>query len=149
MAQSLIAREEIRLAPLDGAAEIAAELIALQSGLRVRGTTGCKLRIEEIAGIKPVVAQVFVRFTVELFRAGASRDIDDRARIPAEFRAIRGVVDLEFRDGVDRRLERDLILRHITQVHAVDHEVDGILAATGAVECQCALSTDWRGQKAI
>ena len=148
MAQSFVAGEEIGLARPNGPAEIAAELIPFQSRLRVWQAVQCRW-IEKVSCIQPVVTQKFVRFSVELLRAGARGDIDDRARVPAEFRAVCGVVDLEFGHGIDRGLESDLILQHVTQVYAIDHEVDGVLASTSTVKGQCPLSADRDSQKAI
>ncbi len=50
---------------------------------------------------------------MKLFRPGAGGDIHDSAGVASVFGAIGGVVNLELRNGVDRRLESDLVLHHV------------------------------------
>src|SRR5215207_6457056 len=89
LAQALVGEEEERLvlreveaaAALaeaqqgDGAAEVAAELVALE-GRRVR-----QRRAEEVARVERVVAQELEQLAVPLVRARARGDVDDRAGV--------------------------------------------------------------------
>jgi hypothetical protein len=85
----------------------------------------------------------------EVVGARARGDVHDRARVAPVLRAERGVVDLELLHGVDRRLERDLVLHHVVQVDAVDHEVDGVFTVAGGVEGERALAAQRRGQESV
>ena len=58
------------------------------------------------------------------------------------------VVDLEFRGGIDRRLERDLVLRHVVQVHTVDLKVHGVFTIAGGDKRVCSESAAWSGKTA-
>ena len=118
MPQSLVAEEIERAILRDRSAEVHAELLAIERRLIGRR------RIEEIARVELVVAVVVERFAVKGVGARPGRDVHDGAGIAAVLRAEGGVVDLELRDGVDRGLERDLRVRQVVQVDAVDHEVD-------------------------
>jgi hypothetical protein len=134
MAQPFVAEEVEGPVLHDRAAEIDAELFAIERRLGVR------LGIEEIARVEPVVAIEVERLTVQQVRARPRRHVHDRAGVAAVLGAERGVVDLELRHGVDRRLERDLAVRQVVQVDAVEHEVDGRLAVAGRKERERSLS---------
>ena len=69
--------------------------------------------IEIVAGVEGVVAEKLESFAVKLVDARTGGDIDDRARVAAVLRRERGVVHLEFRQRVNRRLEGDLVLHGI------------------------------------
>ena len=128
----------------DGTADVSAELVALESGLRL-GARG----VEEVTRVHRVVAEIIVHFAMKFIRTGARGDIYDRAGVAAILGTVRGVVDLEFGDGVDRGLECDLILHHIVQVDAVDHEVDGVFAAAGGVKCERSLTAKRRREEPV
>ena len=90
MAQTFITQEEVGLALEDGSAEIAAKLIALEWGLRLGSG------VERVAGIKPAVAQVVVKFSVKGIRAGTSGNVHNSAGVAPVLSAIGGIVYLEF-----------------------------------------------------
>ena len=139
--QPLVAQEEEGLPLDDWTADITPELIALQSRLRY----GC--RVEEVSGIEIIVPKVVVSLAVELVGSRTRGDIHDRAGIPAGLRTISRVVDFEFGHGVDGRLECHLVLQHVIQVDAVNHEVHRVFAAPGGIECKRSLAAQRCRQK--
>ncbi len=84
---------------------------------------------------------------MELIGSRARGNVHDRAGIPAGLRAVGRVIDFKFPDSVDSGLKGNLILQHVIQVDAVDHEVDGVFAASGGVECKRPLAAQRRRQK--
>src|SRR6267143_64610 len=140
--QPLVAQEEKGLSLDDRTADISSELIALQSRLRHR------CRVEEVSGIEIIVAKVVVRLPVKLIRSRTGSNVHDRAGIPPGLRAVSRVVDLEFGHGIDGGLKRHLVLNHVVQVDAVNHEVYGVFAASGGIERKRPLAAQRRRQEA-
>src|SRR5579872_6753201 len=149
MPQSFIGEKEKRLVLVNRATKIAAKLIALKRRHRQRSPGRAQAIVECIAGIEEVVSNVIVELAVEFVGAGAAGNIDDRPRIAPVFRAVGGIIHLEFSYRVDGRLEGDLVLHHVIQVDAVDHPVDRILAVPGRIHGKRALAAQGGGQEAI
>ena len=55
---------------------------------------------------------------------------------------------LELLHCVDRRLKRDLVLDHVVEVDAVNHEVDFVFTTTGGVEREIP-ATKRRSQESV
>src|SRR5262245_43998263 len=96
--------------------------------------------IKEIPCVERAVSKVIEDFTVKLISSRFCRDIGNRARIAAELGAEGRIIDFEFIDGVDRWLERDLLVRNIVQIDSIDHEVHAVLAGSGGVEAEKSLT---------
>src|SRR6266478_386794 len=102
-------RQEKEISVLDDrASEISAELIFLVWCL---GTLGNG--IEKIARVQCIVAEKLKQFTVIFIRARPCRQVHNGAGVSSVLRGKRRIVDLVFRQRVDRRLERDLVLHRI------------------------------------
>src|SRR6476660_1950067 len=142
--QAFITQEEERGALVQRAAKVPTKLISLE---RINGRN--TLAGEGIAGVKPVIAQIVVNFAMERIRAGTRGDIHNRAGVTAVLRAICGVIHLKLGNGVDRRLEGDLVLHHVVQVDAVDHEVHGIFTVARGIKRKRSLSAQRRRQEAV
>jgi len=98
---------------LNTPAAIAAELVADERGLRIRGQGRAAAgvgRVTEIAGVYRVVAEKFIALAMPGIDAGLGGDVDDGTGVAAVLRAEGRVVDLEFIHRVDGGLERDLVL---------------------------------------
>ena len=140
LAQPFIAEEEIGGAAVNGTAEVATKLIALEGRNGIGRTASQGGAIEGVARVEKVVAQELVNLAVKIVSAGTGGDVDDGAGVAAVFRAISGIINLEFRDRIDGGLEGDLVLHHVVEVDPVDHEIDGIFARAGGVEGERALA---------
>ena len=143
MAKAFITEKVERPVLRDRSAQVDAELLAIEHRL------GRRWRVEVVARVVLVVAVEIEGFAVQRIAAGARRDVDDRAGVPAVLGAERRVVDLEFRHGVDRRLERDLRVRQVVQVDPVDHEVDRRLAVARRHEGERALAAQRRAESRV
>src|SRR5262249_31444622 len=147
LAQPFVAAEEERPVFENGATQRAAELISLERRFGA---------VEEVARVELLVAQELKRLAVKFVRAGARGDIDDGAGVAPVLSAVGRVVNFEFPHSVDRKLERNLILNHVVQVDAINHEVDSVFARAGGVERKralpaqrsCQKSVLWRGDRA-
>ena len=106
-------------------------------------------RIAEISRVHGGVAEEMVNLAVNFIRSGARGDVDDGSGVPAVLRAICRVIDFEFFNGVDGRLERNLILRHVAHLNAVDHEVDFVFASARRIERKGALASQGSRQDSI
>src|SRR5689334_24543070 len=133
MAQAFITGKEESLVLLDWPADISAKLVALEWSNRIGSAGGCCNAVEGIARVKKVIAQIVIHFAVERVRPGPGGNVHNGPGVTTVFCAISGVVNLKFGDGVDRRLESNLVLHHVTQINAVDHEVDCIFAVAVSV----------------
>ena len=142
LARSLVGREEECLVLDDGPAQVGAELVALERRL------GLTLEVEEVPGVEVLVPIELEQLAVERVRARARGDVHHRSRAAPVLRAQGLVVDLELGDGVDRRLEGDLVLDLVVEVDPVDHEVHGVFAVPGGVERKRPLAPEGRGQEA-
>src|SRR5258708_16285825 len=107
LAYTLIGKKKEGLVLLDGAAKIGAKLVPLERGLGGRGS------VEKVASVEIVVADKFEGFAVIGIGAGARGHIDDGPGVPSILGREGGVVDLEFLERVNRRLECDLVLHGI------------------------------------
>ena len=58
---------------------------------------------------------------MKIVGSGFGHYVDHSAGVAPVLGAERRVVDLEFGHRVDRRLERDLVLHHVVEVHAVEN----------------------------
>ena len=134
LAQAFIADEEEGVISPDRAAHSSAEVIALERRHCLWAL------VEEITRIERIIAQEIEDFSVNGIRARAGSNVHYGAGVAAVFRAWRGVIHLEFGDGIDRRLECDLAVAHVNQVHAVDHKIRGAFASSGGVHAQRALA---------
>jgi hypothetical protein len=127
LSQSVVCGEEECFSTNERPAQGSAELVALE---RVR----FRRQLEEVAGIQCVVPQEFECLSPELVGTRLSDDIDDRAGHVAVLRAERGVVDLEFLNARNRRLEHQRAEREVVGRDPVDQESDGLLTIAGRVE---------------
>src|SRR5690242_5890840 len=82
-------------------------------------------------------------------RAGARGEVHNGAGIAAILRGKRRVVDLVFREGINGRLERDLVLNVVVEIDSVDQPVGSVFALPGGVDTKRALATERRREKAI
>src|SRR5205085_9245129 len=123
--------EERWRAAVNGPAKGATKLVALEGRDGIGRAAGQSGAIEGVARVEKVVAQELVNLAVKIIGAGAGGDVDDGAGVAAVFRAISGIINLEFRDRIDGGLEGDLVLHHVIEVDPVDHEIDGIFARAG------------------
>ena len=126
--RSLVGAEKESAVPDERSAQIAAELIAAEQRL------GRGRLVEGVPRVEPRVSEKLEQLAVEVVGPRTRRDVDDGTGVAAVFGAEGRVVDLEFRHRVDRRLERDLVLRRVVQVDAVDHEVHGVFAVPRRIE---------------
>src|SRR5579862_7286393 len=103
MALTFIGSKEERFIFEDWTANIATKLVPLEWALRLRS------RVKSVACVKIVVANVVIKFAVELVCAGAGSNGNNSARIAAIFRAIRGIVYLEFCNEIGRASCRERV----------------------------------------
>ncbi len=109
-------------------------MVAFEGRLRIH-CTGSKLRgVGEVAGVKITVAKEVVQLAVPFVRAATRCNVHDGTGIAAVLGTECLIVDLGLGHCIDGRLKGDLVLNRIAQVHAVDHVVDAVLAATRAVK---------------
>src|SRR5215472_17203617 len=107
MAQPFIAHEEIRRPFVQRSTQVSSELITLERRLRNRSSSrAAKSGVKSVARVKPVVTQIIVDLAMELVGTGAGCNIYYGTRIPTESRTVSGIINLELRNRVDRRLER-------------------------------------------
>src|SRR5579863_94452 len=153
LTETFIGDEEKELILDDRAAKVGAEIVALERGLRVRHeSAGRGLDfggIEKVARVERIVAEKVEHFAVEFVRTGARGQVDDRAGIAAVLRRERLVVNLELRESIDRRLERNLVLNRVVQIDAVDQPVRGVFAVSGRIDGKGALAAQRRGEESI
>ncbi len=131
--KSLIAPKEERVISPDRAAKSAAKVVTLQRRLLPANTCNAGT-VEIIPRIQSFVAEIVEGIAVKSVRTGPGAHIHDRTRTPAVLRTEGRVIDLEFRGGIDRRLERDLVLAHVIQIHAIDLKVHRVFAVSGGNE---------------
>src|SRR5579859_1481047 len=130
----------------DRSAYCSSEVITLKGGLAKVLAACAGFLVKEVTGVKGVVAHKLKDFSVYGIRSRAGGDVNDRPGVPAILGAVGLVINLELLHGVDGWLEGDLVLRHVIQVDAVDHEVDGIFARTGGIERKRSLPAQRSGQ---
>ena len=95
VAHSFVGEEKECTVLPDGAAKGGAELVASERRLGL---------IEEVAGVKRIIAEELEHLAMKLIAARARGDVDDRARVAPVFGAEGRVINLEFPNGIDRRL---------------------------------------------
>src|SRR4051812_24562057 len=105
--------------------------------------------LEEIPRIEGAVAEELKNLAMKLVRAGTGGDVYDRAGVPSVFGTKGRVIGFELLHGIDRRLESDLVLDHVVEVDAVNHEVNGVLTTAGRVQAKRSLAAQRRRQKSI
>ena len=141
--QALVITEEERAVPDDGAANDAAELIAVQRWLAGG-------RYEEAGGVQGRRPEELPPAPVQLVRAAPVIDVDRRPGRAAVFRAHVVRDDLELADRVRRRLH-DLVREPLVAgpvgvvVDAVDHEI--VERAAQAVHIEGALARRVAGRQ--
>src|SRR3982074_1586047 len=131
LAYSFIGEEKENSVLDDRAAEISAELIFFVRRLGPLGPS-----IEKIARVQRIVAEKFKKFTMILACAGARCEVYDRARVSSVLRGKRRIVDLVFRERVNRRLEGDLILHWIVQIDSIHQPIGCIFALAGSINSE-------------
>src|SRR5256885_14936071 len=100
-------------------------------------------------GVESIVAQEVEGFTVEVVRSRAGGQVNDGTRVAAVLRRECGVVDLVFGQRVNGRLKGQLVLHGIIEVDAVYEPVGSVLALSGGVDAERALSAQRRRKEAI
>ena len=144
LADPLVGKEEENLVLDDRAAEIGAELVTLERGLRTLGDG-----VEEVSRIQGIVAQKLKQLTVIFVCARSRREVHNGAGVSSVLRRKRRIVDLVFRQRVNRRLEGDLVLHRIVQIDSVHQPVGRVLALAGSVNSKRALAAERCGEKTI
>src|SRR5262249_42176021 len=144
-----VAEEEKRLILENRPAERGAELIAFEGWLIQVAILVVIIQVEDVSRIEIIIAHKLEGLAVKLIAAGARGDVDDGPGVAPVFGAVSRIVDLELLHSVDRRLERDLVLNHVVEVDAVDHEVDRVFTISRRVEGERALPAQWSGQKTV
>ena len=131
LAEAFVVEEEEELVLEDGAAEVHAELVAVEGGL-LEGNDVAGVAdgggLEEAGGVEVGVADELVDRGVELVGSACGGDVDGGAGGAAVLRALVVGDDLELRDGVGRNGD-DLVVEALVAlavgvvVHAVEQEV--------------------------
>src|SRR5207247_2008220 len=106
------------------------------NALKVAGSVGVPLPTRLAAGIMAIIFWI----------AG---EVHNVARMPAVLRWEGRVVDLVFRQRVNRRLKRDLVLHVVIEVDTVNQPVGGVFALARRVDSERALPAQRRGEKTI
>src|SRR5882757_5782082 len=133
LTKSFIATEEERAISPDRTPESAAKIVTFQR--RLLPAKACNAgTVEIIPCIQSFIAEIVKGLAVKSVRTGPGAHIHHRTRTPAVLRAKGRVIDLELGGGVDRRLERNLVLSHVVEVHAIDLEVHRVFAVSGGNE---------------
>src|SRR5437763_191486 len=114
LAEAFVCKEEKHLIFLDRSAKAGAKIVALERRLP-RCSRGCEDRIEKVACIKSIVSEKLKKFAMILIGARASSEIDDRPCVPSVLRRKSRIVNLVFRQRVDRWLKSDLVLYVVVQ----------------------------------
>ena len=89
------------------------------------------LRVEEVVRVERVVPEELEQRAAQRIRAGARGDVDQRRRLAAELRRILRLLDLEFLNRVDRRIDDEVVEQLVGHLHAVEH-VDVVTGALPA-----------------
>src|SRR6058998_2954857 len=97
-----------------------AKIVAFESRLWIGSACRGKNGVEEVPRVQIVVAEKLKQFSVIFTRAGTRGEVHNGARIPAVLRWEGRVVDLVFRQRVNRRLKRDLVLHVVIEVDTVN-----------------------------
>src|SRR5262249_12506929 len=140
---------EKRLVLDDRPAESGAVLIASERGFIQFAVLIAVGQVEDVSRVKIIIAQKFERIAVKLIAAGASGDVDDGPGVSSVLGAVGPVADHDLPYCADRGLERNLVLNHVVQVDAVDHEVDRVFTIACRVERERALTAQRRGQETV
>ena len=149
MAQPFIAEKEKRFVSPDRPADVPPKVVALKRAHLVRCSGAGRLLVEEVASVKEVVAQEIESLAVEGICARTRSDLNDSPGIPSFVRTVGRIVNLEFGNGVDRRLERQLAVGHVVQVDAVHHDVVFIFPVSSRIEAEGTLTTQGEAEKTI
>src|SRR4029077_3596440 len=100
LVETFVGQEEEYFVLNDGAAEVCAEIIALEGSLGQQRARCVLADIEEVSGIEIVIAEEFKQFAVVFIRPGTGGQVDDGAGVPAILRWERGIVDFVFGERV-------------------------------------------------
>ena len=109
---AIVISEEKRAVFYDRAAHGSAELI-LPKGRSRSGQS------EEIFRLEHVIANKFVRGTVQLVGSGLRDHVDHRARFPSELGAVVGLIDHEFGRVVRGGIEHDVVEIFVGDAHSI------------------------------
>jgi hypothetical protein len=138
LAQTLVRKEKEDFILDDGAAHVSAKLIALE-----RRRTN-RVEFEEVACIKRVVAEELKHFAMKVVGARARGKVDDGAGTLTVFGAESRIVDLEFPDRVNRRLETYRTKGQVVESDPVYQIVDGLFTISAGVDSQSPQAPQWR-----
>ncbi len=122
-ASTLVAEKGEGPVPKQGAADRAAELMLTERRHR------CVLRIEVVVRVEPVVAQEFEDAPVRRVAARLRGHVDQRRRLSAKLGGVHRLLDLEFLNRVDRRIDHQVVeqlvgdLRAVQQVNVVSRSL--------------------------
>ncbi len=105
--------------------------------------------VEKVTSVERFVAKEFENLAVIGVRAGTCGDVHDRAGVSTVLSAESRVINLELLHGIDRRLKRDLVLDHIVEVDAVNHEVDRVFTTARGIEREGSLAAKRRSQESV
>src|ERR1022692_640231 len=120
--QGIVADVKERTVLDDAPAGPAAELVPYIFGLSAA--------IEEIARVQVAVAKIVISEAMPVIRSATGDDVHLPARIPSVLGAVTVGGDLEFLDGVHRRLEHEPVHILIVVIDAVEQIVVVLLAAS-------------------
>ena len=123
---AFVACEKERAVADDGAADAVSIDVALEGDDVAAG-------VEIIFGIELFVADEFISGAVEAVGAGLRDGADDDAGVAAVIGTEGVGLDLELLDHVNVGLERDLVLRHVAEVDAIEQVIRGVFAGAGGV----------------
>ena len=111
----LVAREEEGAVADDGAAESGAELVLIERGHRPAPV------VEVVVRVEPLVAHELEQAPVERVCAGPGRHVDQGRRLPAELGRVHRLLDLELLNGVDRRVDDEVVEELVGDLEPVQH----------------------------
>jgi hypothetical protein len=97
---------------------------------------GVRDSVEKVPRIEGVVPKELKRFAMVLVSSGARGKVHDRAGIPAVLGWESRVINLGFRESVNRRLERDLVLNIVVQVDSVDQPVGRVFTLSRGINSE-------------
>ena len=126
--EPLVCGEKKRPAANDRATDRPAELVPVE-GVRILGR-----ELEEVACVERIISKELERLAAEGVAARSGDDVDNRAGHVTVLGAEHRVVDLEFLDARERRLEHQRPERQVVGRHAVDLEPDRLFTIAGGVE---------------
>src|SRR5205807_7207860 len=136
---------------VDRTADIRAKLITFERrpSLVLASCDSRRTKVEEVASIEGVVAQELKQFAVIIITSTACGNVDDSSGITAVFGAESRIVGLKLLHSVDGWLKGDLVLHHVVEIDAVDHEVHGVFPPARGVQPERSLAAKRRREKSV